>query len=108
MNTTPETWREIAFSYKTVEEFLEVIACSEAEALDLFRGRSPHLRCFGVGFYFFVDSIKDELNSEFAQELYTLACRVEAFCMHTSVGSWESNSQVATQLLQKYFGKTQA
>lgn len=103
MNTTPSEWKEIAFSYQQIEEFLYIIALPYHEADALFNGRSPQLRCFGTGFYFFIHGIKNELAPHIAEELHTLACRVEQACSSATVGNWQHNADEAEQILRKYF-----
>ena len=103
MSIEPEDWREAAFSYVQIEEFLQIAALSPPEAASLFRGRSPLLRCYGVGFYFFANSIKDELSPHLAEELHTLACHVEQTCLDSDLGNWEQNAAEAARLLATYF-----
>jgi len=105
MNMEPEDWREVAFSYKQIEEFLQIAALPHSEATSLFRGQCLLLRCYGIGFYFFINSIKDELSLSLAEELHTLACRVEQTCLHYDQGNWEQNAAEAARLLATYFGE---
>lgn len=98
-------WNEMAFSYRTIEEFLILAALPYSEAMEAFQGRSAQLRCFGVGFYFFITRIKSELQSDFGELLHTLACRVEGVCLDANTGSWEDNTEEARRLLELYFSE---
>lgn len=99
----PDDWRAIAFSHQQIKDFLEIAALPEATAREIFGGRSAQLRCFGTGFYFFSRAIESELNPQLANDLSSLAVRVEQFCLNDTLGSWTQNAAEASRLLDLFF-----
>ena len=103
MDETFEEWRKVAFSYGQIEEFLQIISMSQSEAMTFFLDKPELLRCFGTGFYYFVEGIRGELNPEFGNALHSLACRVEQNCNDLTLGSWPQNSDEAGKILGRFF-----
>jgi hypothetical protein len=103
MDTTPERWAQVAFSQVHIKDFLTIVALSPGSASELLSRNPSHMRCFGTGFYFFANGIREELAPSFGEELHTLACRVEQTCNSLSFATWDQLATKAQELLTKYF-----
>jgi len=102
---TYETWREIAFSHRQIQEFLSIIALPHYEAGKVLPPGSSLRRCFCTGFYFFCRSIQAELAPALAEALLNLAVRVEYSC---TASVWDQNAEAARHLLADYFNEGQS
>ena len=66
---------------------------------------SALLGCFCTGFYFFCRSIREELPLAMAEDLLTLAIRVER---SSTEAVWDQNAESARHLLAHYFENVKA
>ena len=103
-----QTWREVAFSHGQIQDFLSIVALPHYEVKKFMPVESSLFRCFCTGFYFFCQSIREQLAPALSEALFNLAIRVER-CATESV--WDQNAEEARQLLAHYYesdGKTGA
>src|SRR4028118_866867 len=100
---TEAEWREIAFSYGQIQEYLSIVSLPYRQADEILPFDSPQFRCFCSGFYFFIHGIRGELNHELGEALRSLAVRVEASSKHPTTYGWNSNAEKAVAILERYF-----
>ena len=98
-------WREVAFSYEQIDDFLSILAMPHYEVGRILPFGSAQQRCFCMGFYFFTWAIRGELNQQLADALLDLAVRAEQASKDSSHSMWDQNAECARAIGDEYFAK---
>lgn len=99
-----EEWREVAFSYDQIRDFVSILAMPQYEIKRTLPFGSEIQKCFCIGFYYFVNAIKEELNDQLAKDLLDLAVRTEqASKEDMAFDLWDQNADTANMIMERYF-----